>query len=164
MSINPQPAPDTVSLKKYVMIFAAAYIVLSAIAGTISVYFELDSTSAFTFATLYGSAMFAVHYFVKDHSRALLKSEIWKLTWGSCLASLLISALAVAGFVLWFMVSEGVTLEGVLSLITVSHTSLMIILAAVSVLILGLLRLGYGLSNMTYTKKLEKDLKNGSVV
>lgn len=150
---------DVVSMKKYLLWFTLAYIVSSAVVVAVSIYMDSDSNSS-NFVVIFASAFMAVSFFVKDHGRLLSKSEIWRLTWGSWLISILLSiiiVLVLAGYILFDAFGE-ITIAGIDALfaeLSISISALVTIIFFVSLLALAVTRLCYGVSNKICSKKIK---------
>ncbi len=140
-------------MKKYILQFTGAYILLTAIIGGFLIYFDIDS-NALGFVSLFLSAAVAVHFFVDDHNRPLSKPEIWKLTRASFISVMIITTLTVVGFYLWLNIFDGITLDDIKVAFPISLSVLLGILLFVSLLVFFLIRVAYGSCNKIFTKKL----------
>lgn len=150
---------DVVSMKKYLLWYTLVYVLSSAILSAVLTYMDSESNST-TFIIVFASAYTAVSFFVKDHDRLLTKSEIWRLTWGSWSISILLTiifVLGLAGYVLFDAFGE-ITIAGFEALfaeLQISIGTLVTITFFVCLMVLGVTRLGYGVSNKIYSKKVK---------
>ncbi|GAA3955240.1 ABZJ_00895 family protein [Allohahella marinimesophila] len=127
------------SLKKYLLRFTVAYVVLLIAIAIVLGYFERESNTGANMGALMGAALLAVSKFISDHKRPPDAREKRILVMSSFLASLVVS---VALFILSVMLAGGTaTLE---SLNSIPTTILLGVIAFVCLLNLVVLWLVYG--------------------
>lgn len=150
---------EIISMKKYILWFSITYIVCSAVVGGLLIYFDIDANSS-SFVVVLMSAYVSVHYYIKDHGRALSKSEIWSATWGAWGASMLITLLYIMCIFIYNFydfygqVSLADIKTEILKSISLSMNVLFGIMTFVIILALGTTRLAYGISNQIQSKQI----------
>ncbi len=149
---------ETISMKKYVLWFSITYIVCSAVVGGLLIHFDINANSS-SFVVVLMSAYVSVHYYIKDHGRALSKSEVWSATWGSWVASLLVTLIYLMCLFIYYFydfygqVSLAEIKNEILKFIPISMNVLLGIIVFVIIIALGATRLAYGISNKIQSKK-----------
>ena len=150
-----------VSLKKYIIWFVGAYVVSSVSIFAVLFYLQSNSSSP-TFMIIFASALVTVSVFIKDNERSLTKNEIWTLTWFSWLSSIAITLVYILLILVWLIYLSGDVIDvsfseavsDIFRSIPVSASVLNGIIVFVLFLVLGLVRLSYGLSNKLISNRL----------
>jgi hypothetical protein len=89
-------------MKKYALIFSAAYVVAAILVGIVGELFRLRSSGSIGIAAILAASMFASHQFTNDHQReptpAEKKSYAWQALLGFWIVSLTVFGIALAYF------------------------------------------------------------------
>ncbi len=135
-------APASVPITRYILIYLAVSLVLTAFAGIVLEVIGVRHNSGITAAVLMASAVFAGQRFVRDHRRAPGRSEQRRLAAYSLLWSLLSTALLQGALLMLFYGTHG--LLQTLAIIRVIIANIPIVNAA-SILAIALAASYFGL-------------------
>ncbi|WP_022963775.1 ABZJ_00895 family protein [Halopseudomonas pelagia] len=127
-------------LKKYIAIFAGAYLAMMIIVAVVLTLLDLEGNAGLSMGMLIGSAMAAGHYFLRDQQRLPTASEKTWLISLSYLASIVVSLVFVA--VIAVLEPEGVA--GMWVMVQAQSTVFLIVMVLVSLVCLLVLWMAYG--------------------
>lgn len=147
--INTKPLLDT-KLTQYVGFFVIGYVLATAIFMMIQTKFALSAQLVTVFSILVG-AFIAVHKFIKHQHRALNRSEINRLTFGSVGGVWLLTAIYLFG--LWFLLFDAVSREVLLEMSRQQPLPLLGALMLILVMTLVSARLGIWIFNQLLAPK-----------
>ena len=151
---------EIISMKKYILWFSISYFVSSVVAGGLGFYFDIDGNVGVAVGICLASAYVSVQCYIKDHGRALSKSEIWRVTWGSWGSSLLMTLIYIMCISIYFLydifgqVSLADIKTDLLPYLGISMNILFGITVFTMIFTLGLTRFAYGVANKALSKRI----------